>query len=102
MNDEKLKSIPPEKRKTPSPDETDDRARGNKAPDAKNAVRTLAAFYLGYLVYQLGKEISAENVSDKAMPWMIAAILLFCAGIVWLIWPEVKRIKEALDSDELR
>ena len=102
MNHKKLSKSPSSKQ-APSPSEQSDKpARQERAPDAKDAVRTLAAFYLGYLVYQLIKEISSGHVSDGSMPWILAAIALFCVGIVWLIWPEVKRIKEVLDADDSR
>ena len=64
------------------------------ASNRKSAFRTLAAFYLAYLVYQLVNQITAGDVPGKILPWMIAAIAAFCAGAAWLIWPEVKRIKE--------
>ena len=68
----------------------------------KEAVRLLAVCYLGYLVYELAQGIITGDVSKGEMPWMIAAIVLFCIGMIWLAWPMVKRIKEVLDTDELR
>lgn len=70
------------------------------ASNRKSAFRTLAAFYLAYLVYQLVDQITAGDVPGKILPWMISAIAAFCAGAAWLIWPEVKRIKEVLDHVE--
>lgn len=68
--------------------------------DRKSAFRTLASFYLAYLVYQLIDQIVVGDVPGKTLPWMIAAIAAFSVGAVYLIWPEVKRIKEVLDHVE--
>lgn len=79
----------------------DDHRPRKGPPDAGDAFRMLAAAYLGYLIYQLITDVFAGNVPEKTVPWVIAAAALFFAGIVWLIWPAVKRLKEILDADGL-
>lgn len=68
--------------------------------DVKTAVRTLAAGYLGYLAYQLITDVFSGVVSTEDLSWIVVSIVLFSVGAGWLIWPELKHIKEALDSDE--
>ena len=94
MDKEERQEQVPEERNT---EECETAERETAVPGSKSAIRTLAAFYLAYLVYQLIDQIRAGGVPDQTLPWMIAAIIAFCAGAVWLIWPEVKRIKGVLD-----
>lgn len=100
MNHDKFENTSAEEYKSTVQEETDGCTQGTPVSDAKSAVRTLAAFYLIYLIYQLCKEIHDRNVSDYVILMLIAAIILFVIGVIWLIWPEAKRIKEVLDSDE--
>ncbi len=102
MNEKKLQDTSSQEPERSAPEEEDSRPQHSRGSDATNAFRTLAAFYLCYLVYQLVKEISAGTVSGRALPFIIGAIVLFCAGAVWLVWPGIRRIKEALDADEPR
>ncbi len=97
MGEEKQQEQVPEERNAK---ERKAAGRETMAPNRRSAFRTLAAFYLAYLVYQLIGQIVASDVPGKALPWMIAAVAVFCAGAVWLIWPEVKHIKEVLDHVE--
>ena len=94
MDKEERQEQVPEERNT---EECETAERETAAPGRRSAIRTLAAFYLAYLVYQLIGQIRAGSVPDETLPWLIAAIIAFCAGAAWLVWPEIRRIKEVLD-----
>ena len=52
----------------------------------------LVAIYLIYVIYTLIKTLRAGEVKENHVVWVIFAIVLFAAGVIWLILPEIRKL----------
>ena len=70
----------------------------NEGFTPRRAIQDLCAIYLIYVIFTLVKSLRAGEVKEGHVIWVILAIVLFAAGIVWLLLPEIKKLFKKKES----
>ena len=66
----------------------------NRVLVPQNTLRALIAIYLGYVVFSVIRGFIRDEIVGNMRYFMGAAILLFIAGALWLLWPIFKHSRK--------
>ena len=87
-----------EQTKTDASDDPKDPEQEKRELIPQRVIRDLVAIYLAYIIFTLIKSLRAGEVKEGHVVWVIVAIILFAAGIVWLLLPEIKKLFKKKES----
>lgn len=81
-----------EQTKTDASDDPKDPEQEKRELIPQRVIRDLVAIYLAYIIFTLVRSLRAGEVKEGHVVWVILAVILFAAGIVWLLLPEIKKL----------